>query len=379
MPPVVIDVARADDVRDVVHRAVQALAEGKIVALPTETVYGLGAAVTVPGAVQRLAEAKGRDAAKSPFAIAIKGYEEAVDFVPNWSPLAQRIARRSWPGPVTLVVEADHERGLTRQFDQATRDLLCPTGTIGLRTPANRVIQDILRMLAGPIALTSVNLTGESDATTAQQCLGLGDKVSLVIDDGPARYGQASSVVKVSGDEYKILREGVVSATTLSRLARYQVVLVCTGNTCRSPLAEGLMRRKLATLLGCDDAELEERGVLVASAGVSACSGAPASPETVEVLHELGVDLRGHQSQPLTEQLVRHADLLLTLTRSHRQAIVSNFPDASERTMLLHPSGRDIADPIGGPLEVYRACAAEIAEGIEHYALRILAEAKVSK
>ncbi len=255
MPPVVIDVARADDVRDVVHCAAQALAEGKIVALPTETVYGLGAAVTVPGAVQRLADAKGRDAA-SPFAIAIKGYEEAVDFVPNWSPLAQRIARRSWPGPVTLVVEADHERGLTRQFDQATRELLCPTGTIGLRTPANRVIQDILRMLAGPIALTSANLTGEPDATTAQQCLSLGDKVALAIDDGPARYGQASSVVKVSGDEYTILREGVVSATTLSRLARYQVVLVCTGNTCRSPLAEGLMRRKLATLLGCDDAEL---------------------------------------------------------------------------------------------------------------------------
>ena len=101
MPAVVIDLRHADDLRDVVHQTVQALAEGKIVAFPTETVYGLAASALDEQAVERLAAIKGRKQGH-PLTLAIKSADEARDYVPDMSPLAQRLARRCWPGPVTL-------------------------------------------------------------------------------------------------------------------------------------------------------------------------------------------------------------------------------------------------------------------------------------
>ncbi|MEM6797951.1 MAG: L-threonylcarbamoyladenylate synthase [Planctomycetota bacterium] len=373
MPPVVVDVAKAEDVRDVVHRTVQALAEGKLVALPTETVYGLAASACNAAAVEKLFEAKGRDPSV-PFALAIKSAAEAEDYSPGWSPLAARLARRCWPGPVTLVLEADHPASLVGQLPESVRQYLCPQGTVGLRVPANAVVQDVLRMLPGPIALTSANRSGEPAAVNAVEVVeAVGDSVALVLDDGPAHYGQASSVAMVNGDGLKVLREGVVGVSTLERLSRSLVIMVCTGNTCRSPMAEGLMRRALAEELGCGDDELEDKGLVVASAGLAAASGSPPSREAVTLMAERGIDLEGHAAQQLTDQLVRHADAMITMTRGHRQAIVGHWPDAAPRTKLLIPDG-DVADPIGGPLEVYRRCAEQIARGVQAHVRTIVSE-----
>ena len=98
MPPVVVDVRAAEDLRDVVHRAVQAVAEGKLVVFPTETVYGLAAQALQPEAVRRLSEVKGREEGH-PLTLAIKSAEEARDYAPDMSLLAFRLARRCWPGP----------------------------------------------------------------------------------------------------------------------------------------------------------------------------------------------------------------------------------------------------------------------------------------
>jgi protein-tyrosine phosphatase len=132
-------------------------------------------------------------------------------------------------------------------------------------------------------------------------------------------------------------------------------------------MAEALMRRRVAERLGCDASELEDSGVMIISAGIAAMAGGRASPEAVEAMGAMGLDLTRHESQPLSDRLVRFADLVLTMTRGHREAILAQWPHAAPRTALLCRDHCDVSDPIGGPLEMYRRCAEQIDGQIEQW------------
>ena len=367
MPPVVISLADAEDLRDVIHRTVEALSAGKVVAIPTETVYGLAASAFQPAAVQRVFEIKGRPA-NAPLAIAVKSLEDAIDFVPDMSPIARRIARRSWPGPITIVHKIDHPDSVVHRLDESVRAATIPNGTIGLRVPKTEVTQQILRLCAGPVVLTSANRTGGPDPKTAQDVVDqLGDDVDLILDGGPCQFGKASTVVQVDGNQIKILREGSVNLESVNRLANFVGLIVCTGNTCRSPMGEAIFKKLVAEKVGCSTDDLIEHGIQIASAGIAAMPGAPAAEQATFVMSEAGLEIGDHSSQMVTERSAKVADLILTMTNGHRQALVSHWPMLEPRTKTLRSDGGDISDPIGSPVETYQACAKQIEQSLQHW------------
>ena len=361
MQPYVIDLRQSDDARDVVHRAVQALAEGRTVGFPTETDYVIAAAARRPAAITRLLSLVPRRAGEPLLSLGVKSAAEALDWAPRLSPLGRRIARRCWPGPVALVVPDDHPESLVHRLPDGPRSSLIGDGRLRLRVPAHPMLGDCMRLLAGPVVLAEPGAAAQSPAVTADDLIDRsGSGLDLVIDDGRARYAQPFSVIEVGEHDFRVLRPGIVSEETIRRLASVMVLFVCTGNTCRSPMAEALFRQMVAERLGCRSDDIDTHGVIVGSAGVAAWAGSRASTGALETMADYGIDLSGHESQPLTESLVRQADVIWTMTGSHRAAILAQFPEAGERVAVLSPDRTDVVDPIGGPVETYRTCARQI-------------------
>lgn len=371
MPAIVLDLQKIHDPNDAVHRTVQALAEGKVVALPTETVYGLAVSGLCPDAVERLSQHKARNAER-PLAIAVKSADDALDYVPNMSPLGRRLARRCWPGPLTIVYPEIGPDSIVTQLPKPVQKRVSPDGSLGIRVPAHSFFGQVLRFCRGPVVLTSANVSGQPEPATAAEVLAaFGQHLDMVVDDGPCRFGQPSTVVRIDGDHCTILRDGVIARKTLKRMGNFNLLLVCTGNTCRSPMAECLMKEALARQYQCKVDQLAERGIMVASAGVAAHEGNHASREAVAIMAERHLDLSLHESQQVTESLVQSADLILTMTHSHKHALLSYFPHAAGRTHVLSGGPEDVADPIGGSAEVYRECAQQMQGYIESWAQQI--------
>jgi L-threonylcarbamoyladenylate synthase len=215
-------------------------------------------------------------------------------------------------------------------------------------------------MPAPLVTATEVGPDSRIPSTASQILASDGDKIALVIDDGESRYAEPATVVAVNGETWSIRQRGVVTETMIRRLASEVFLFVCTGNTCRSPLAEGFFRKMLANRLKCAEDEVADRGYLVLSAGISAEPGLPASPESVEVARRFGIDLRAHESQRLTDRLLEQADRIYTMTRAHKESILALHPQIADRIELLARDNSDISDPIGASKEEYELCRVEI-------------------
>ncbi len=194
-----------------IKEAGRLLKAGELVVFPTETVYGLGANVLDPAAVQRIFDAKGRPA-DNPLIVHVASIEAAKKLVREWTPLADRFAKAFWPGPLTLVLPR-----APNIPDAVTAGL----DSVAIRVPAHPVAQAVLRACGVPIAAPSANTSGRPSPTTAQHAESdFGDKVQLYLDGGPATVGVESTVVSLLGDLPVVLRVGAIPQEALQRMVK---------------------------------------------------------------------------------------------------------------------------------------------------------------
>lgn len=368
----VVKCSAAPDLEAVCQEAADLLRSGQPVVFPTETVYGVGASAADREAVETLHRVKGRPSGK-PFTVHLAAAANAEGYVDSLSRTARRFMQKAWPGPLTLIVDApavfDPKRWPSRcpGLRPPIPELVFHDGTVGLRCPAHPVTERILFLAGVPVVASSANLAGNDPPYDAAAALReLEGRVPLVIDGGPSRYASASTIVRVRGDQWKIIREGVLSERYLRKLTTLTLLFVCTGNSCRSPMAEALAKLEVARRLGCRVEELEPlHGVAIVSAGVFAPPGRDASEEARAEILKRGGSLEEHRTQPLSAERIREADAVFCMTQSHRQAALDLASEAGERVMMLDPTGREISDPLGGGPGTYSACADEIQAAVQ--------------
>jgi protein-tyrosine phosphatase len=361
--PEVFDWQRVADPQAVLGRAVQALHAGRVVAFPTQASYLLAAAVTAPEAVAHVAALR---SPACPATLAARGEPDALAWAPALGVAGRRLARRCWPGPVVLAL-GGVEPGLLDRLPEAVRELVCGTEGLRLWTPDHEAVLEALFQVSDSILLAGVEGGPEEIAAAA------GDRVECIIAD-EVSPGQALTVVRLDGDGWEVVRPGAVTAEELARLTNRVTVFVCTGNTCRSPLAEALCKKCLADRLGCTADELPARGFSVLSAGLAAMMGGEASEEAIAVAATYGADLARHRSRPLTVELAAQADDLIGMTRGHVTMMSEYYPRLGGEPRLLHPAGEDIADPVGHPRDVYEECARQIWQSLDSLVAEIAGE-----
>ncbi|TWT63533.1 low molecular weight protein arginine phosphatase [Rubinisphaera italica] len=198
--------------------------------------------------------------------------------------------------------------------------------------------------------------------------------LNYVMETGPVETDSAPAVVEFLDQGVSIIPSNELNNATILENTRAGILFVCTGNTCRSPMAEAIFRSMLAERLNCDTAELAGQGIEIASAGIAADYGHSASPEAVQLLADEGIDLSSHQSQPLTESLLERSERVYTLTNHHREIIITHRPELRDRVQVLGQDGRDIPDPIGGDVAVYRQCKEVIEQNLRLIAEEIVRE-----
>jgi protein-tyrosine phosphatase len=327
---------------DAMLPAVDALRQGGIAVLPTESGYLFAANAESVESTARLSGLVDSGASLSRL-VAAHELPRSVDLLPA---TVKRILSRVWPGPVGLKLSAS----------PADQPLRC-------RWPCHAAMDGLALSIDFPLLLAEpLHVAGAEE--TAMGLADAAEAVDIVIDAGPI-VGKPVTWIAADPSGWRIEQPGSLSEAELISAAARWIVFICTGNTCRSPMAEALCKTRLSRRLGCRIDELPARGYRVFSAGVAGYAGDAPSPEAVEVLREFDADLAEHRSRPLAIEAVAHADCLVGMTRSHLLAVLTRYPVIGGSLRLLCGPDGDLDDPIGGGVDIYAACARTILRHVD--------------
>ena len=332
---------------DYLKEAADILGNGGLVIIPTETVYGIAANMADTRAIERLYQIKERPKDK-PFSLLIDTKEKIEDFAQDISVSAYKLMDKFWPGPLTLILKSRNK------------------DTIGIRIPDDNIALRIIALSGVSVVCPSANISGKPAPTNFPDAIkDLEGLVDFAIDAGSTRLGIESTVVDLTVEPMRILREGAIKKEDIEAVLKKKVILfICTGNSCRSVMAKALLEKALKEK-NRDDME-------VLSAGIMMFGGLTATEEVKELLAREGVDVSAHRSQRVTRDMIKKSDIILVMEKLHEKRILELVPEAKNRLFLLKEFAKinnnnelDIADPIGRPYEFYAQTLRIIKEAIE--------------
>lgn len=341
--------------------AAAALRRGEPVVLPTETVYGLFIQAT-PDRVDHLDSftIKPEPGVGPRVTLHLSDVAPLKALLDLPHATTRRLIDRLCPGPVRFVLDQPPAAlARVRKALGIEPDLVDDGQRIAFRVPDHPVARRVLRDAKVPCVARRLGSAfwsiGDDPGTTAAI---MPDDPrpapAVVIDDGTTLFKAPSTTVRIAGDgKIRVDPGGALNERAVMAHLERLILFVCTGNTCRSPMAEHIARALESAAPGT--------GITTrfASAGIAAMEGMPPTPEAVAVLRQKGIDLSDHASQPLTPELIEQAELIYTMTPTHAQAVMQGAPDAAHKVFPL-ADAEAVDDPIGQSVEVYRKTAEQI-------------------
>jgi len=325
---------------------IEALKAGGVIAFPTDTVYGLGVDAYNAEAAKKMRACKRREEGK-PLALFLDRRDRIKDFafVKN-----RKIIEFFMPGPLTIVFWA-------KQASPAQ----AADKSIGIRIPQVPWILELIRRYGRPLAVTSANLSDEEPIASPQHIAEAIPAIDLVVDGGP-RSSLPSTVLDLRSHFPTILRKGKISFLEIEKainrlvklgpVATFNVLFVCTGNSCRSPMAQGVLRGLVS-----------DPRLVIDSCGTAAGVGGHATEHAQQVVKMFGWDISSHHTKPLAKDLINQADLILCMEFKHFEKVLELGSSAAIKTFLLKEYKRgqvmnnEVPDPIGQDLKAYQNTA----------------------
>jgi L-threonylcarbamoyladenylate synthase len=352
--------------RKILDRAVSVLKSGGVIIYPTDTLYGFGALVNNREAIDKIYQIKKRDREK-PFTILVNSRADAEKIAGGMTLNERKIFESLLPGKITLLIKARKKISIPG---------LEHVDKIGFRIPGSKLCRQLVRLSGSPISSSSVNISKKENLGRIEDIsLEFGRKVDLILDGGKINSLKGSSVLDISIFPPVLMREGEVSKQLLEKKLgltlrlgysrKYVITFICSGNICRSPMAEGILRKKL-------DKEIFKDKVEVNSAGTLNLPASTASIESINIAGEHQVDLNNHLSRPVDRLIVDRAHLVLCMAEEHYDELTRRYPEDKHKIFMLRRFEKEglvgdasIEDPIGRDEEFYSQIYDQIEEEIE--------------
>ncbi|MCF7810276.1 Sua5/YciO/YrdC/YwlC family protein [bacterium] len=344
---------------ELLRKISETLSNGGVIIVSTDTVYGLFAEAFNSTAFERIEKIK--DCRNLPYVVMFESIQHLKQYFSLLNPFQRRFIEALASIPATFILDP---------IENIPADFRYEKFGIGVRIAQNDHIIDISKQSVLPLWATSANRSGGATPVEFTEINSdLINEADIVLDTGRTSFAKASTVIDIRKFPFKILRQGAlmedIEGVIKHSTEPLEVLIVCTGNICRSPLAEALLKKEFGDPM--------QSGVRISSAGTHASPGFPATDLMLNIAREWGIDYSDHEARIFDKALVYKSDVILVNEDAHADWIIQKYPDIADRIKYLgEPLGlEDIPDPYGSDRDVYIKSANIIKSAVDEWNVRL--------